>query len=241
MMIPSLLVGLLSVVAVPHDTSDARPSAAPVPVAVATVAQSGEPSHGGSSATRPSVLAMIARALDPEKGFATYTYLPPRFSNLSARRAPMAPMRMRGPVAGPLVRGFMADSLVVEKHQRRLTLFYLGRAVKSYRIALGQSPVGDKVRAGDNRTPEGLFYIDYRNPQSKYHLSLHISYPDIRHRDRALAEGVSPGGDVMIHGLPPQFSSYGSDHTQWDWTNGCVAVTDQEIEEIFRLDRKSVV
>jgi murein L,D-transpeptidase YafK len=125
------------------------------------------------------------------------------------------------------------DSIVVEKAAHRLTLYAHGIPVRRYQVALGSSPVGDKVRAGDGRTPEGVYHIDYRNPESKYHRSLHISYPDAAHRSRSAAEGVAPGGDIMIHGLPPRFASYGRDHLQWDWTNGCIALTDQEMDEIW--------
>lgn len=127
----------------------------------------------------------------------------------------------------------IADSIVVEKARHTLTLFAGGQAVRTYQVALGLQPVGDKVRKGDNRTPEGTFFIDFKNAQSKYHKALHISYPDAAHEQRANALGVSPGGDIMIHGLPPAYASIGEQHRQWDWTEGCIAVTDKEIEEIF--------
>lgn len=127
----------------------------------------------------------------------------------------------------------LADSVVVEKRAHRLTLYHLGRPIRVYRIALGKNPVGDKVSAGDRRTPEGVFFIDARNPSSDYHLSLHISYPDEAHRTRAERMGVSPGGDIMIHGLPRNRHLVGSNHRSNDWTNGCVALTDEEIEEVW--------
>jgi murein L,D-transpeptidase YafK len=127
----------------------------------------------------------------------------------------------------------LADSIVVEKRARRLTLFHLGRPIRTYLVALGGNPVGDKVSAGDRRTPEGLFSIQARNPASSFHLSLRISYPDVAHRTRAEALGVSPGGDIMIHGLPNGQGSVGAYHRTADWTNGCVALTNEEIEEIW--------
>ena len=127
-----------------------------------------------------------------------------------------------------------ADSIVVYKRERTMTLFFRGVPVRSYFVALGARPVGDKVSAGDNRTPEGLFHIIAHNPASKYHLGLRISYPSAAHRARAEALGVDPGGDIMIHGLPKQFSAAGKDHRLDDWTNGCVALTNQEIEEVWR-------
>lgn len=128
----------------------------------------------------------------------------------------------------------IADSAVVEKGKHRLTLYLQGIPVRTYQIALGAQPVGDKVRAGDGRTPEGLFHIDAHNPNSKYYKSLHISYPDAAHLARAERLGVSPGGDIMIHGLPPAYANLGATHREWDWTEGCIAVTDQEIDEIWR-------
>jgi len=127
-----------------------------------------------------------------------------------------------------------ADSIVVEKSKHTLTLYQAGLAVRTYEVALGKQPTGDKLRIGDNRTPEGLFRIDYKNPQSKFHMALHISYPDAAHLQRANALGVAPGGDIMIHGLPPAYKSLGAAHREFDWTEGCIAVTDQEIEEIWR-------
>jgi lipoprotein-anchoring transpeptidase ErfK/SrfK len=127
-----------------------------------------------------------------------------------------------------------ADSIVVFKRERTLTLYYRGVPVKSYFVALGSRPVGDKERAGDQRTPEGLFHINAHNPASKFHLALRISYPDDAHRARAAALGADPGGDIMIHGLPKEYSEAGKDHVANDWTNGCVALSNQEIEEIWR-------
>ncbi len=127
----------------------------------------------------------------------------------------------------------MADSILVDKSDRKLTLFYQGEVVKTYGIALGRNPVGDKTRRGDGRTPEGLYYIQGRNPQSKYHLSLRVSYPTPTQRARAAQQGISAGGDIMIHGMPDAFASVGALHRQQDWTEGCVAVTNEEIEEIW--------
>lgn len=124
--------------------------------------------------------------------------------------------------------------MLVEKAARRLTLVRDGSAVKSYQIALGLEPVGDKVRQGDNRTPEGVFRIDRRNAKSSFYRSLHISYPDAAHRARARRLGASPGGDIMIHGLPNGLGWLGSLHRKTDWTAGCIAVTNQEIDEIWR-------
>jgi murein L,D-transpeptidase YafK len=129
----------------------------------------------------------------------------------------------------------LADSIVVEKSHHRLSLYRHGALLRSYLVALGQQPVGDKVRIGDNRTPEGLFRIEARNPASLYHRSLKISYPDAAHRARARSLGVSPGGDIMIHGLPARQAWVGAAHRDFDWTEGCIAVTNKEIEEIWSV------
>jgi murein L,D-transpeptidase YafK len=142
------------------------------------------------------------------------------------------PVATRAPGGGPVA---LADSIVIEKKAHRLVLYHLGRPIRSYLVALGAQPVGDKLSAGDQRTPEGLFSIDGRNPYSQYHLSLSISYPDDVHRLRAEAAGVSPGGNIMIHGLPNGRGKTGAFHRTVDWTNGCIALTDEEIEEIWNV------
>ena len=128
-----------------------------------------------------------------------------------------------------------ADKILIEKKERRLTLFSKGRVLKSYQIALGGNPNGPKERQGDNKTPEGAYVIDSRNKNSRYHLSLHISYPNEKDKKRAKELGVSPGGDIMIHGIKNGFSWAGDLHTEVDWTKGCIAVTDDEIEEIDKV------
>lgn len=126
-----------------------------------------------------------------------------------------------------------ADKVVVIKCRRLLMLLRDGEIFKTYRISLGKQPRGRKTRSGDNRTPEGSYVLDSRNPKSKYHLSLHISYPNETDILNAHRRGVSPGGGIMIHGLlpgmlAPVFS---------DWTSGCIAVSNREIEEIWRFVR----
>ena len=147
-------------------------------------------------------------------------------------RASTAPPRP-APAARAEPRLLAADSVVVEKAARRLTLYYRGLPVRTYGVALGGSPVGHKERVGDRRTPEGLYRIDWRNPQSRFHRSLHISYPSESDRTRAASAGVSPGGMIMIHGLPRGYEDVGPSHREVDWTDGCVAVTNEEVEEIW--------
>jgi len=128
-----------------------------------------------------------------------------------------------------------ADKVLIEKQARRLTLFTRGEVIKTYKIALGGNPVGPKVMQGDNKTPEGTYIIDSRNGNSGFHLALHISYPNAEDRERARNLGVSPGGNIMIHGIKNGFSEIGPAHAQSDWTEGCIAVTNPEMEEIYRF------
>jgi tetratricopeptide (TPR) repeat protein len=134
-----------------------------------------------------------------------------------------------------ILRKGTADKILIEKKERRLTLISKGKVLQTYKIALGGNPNGPKERQGDNKTPEGTYVIDSRNKDSRYHLSLHISYPNDKDKKRAKQLGVSPGGDIMIHGIKNGFSWAGDLHTDIDWTKGCIAVTDEEIEEIDKL------
>ena len=134
----------------------------------------------------------------------------------------------------PLPQNITADRVLVEKAARRLTLMREGASLKTYHVALGRAPVGAKEYEGDQRTPEGIYRIDFHKPDSDYHLALHISYPEQHDIDRAAAEGLSAGSDIMIHGLPNGRGWIGAFHRRKDWTAGCIAVTDFEIEEIWR-------
>lgn len=131
--------------------------------------------------------------------------------------------------------GLQADRVVVEKKARQMALLSKGQVLKTYRVALGLEPEGAKVQQGDNRTPEGIYVIDFRNNKSRFHLSLHVSYPNSLDVARAKRLGVSPGGDIMIHGIGKKFGWIGKSHAESDWTNGCIAVTNDEIEEIWGL------
>jgi len=122
-----------------------------------------------------------------------------------------------------------ADLVVVSKKRREMVLLRGENVLRTYRIALGREPVGPKRQEGDGRTPEGRYIIDRRNAKSKYHLSLHVSYPDAADVARAREAGVDPGGDIMIHGLKDGVRRDG------DWTQGCIAVTDEEMDEIWGL------
>jgi murein L,D-transpeptidase YafK len=128
-----------------------------------------------------------------------------------------------------------ADKILVIKSKREMTLLSKGKVLRTYRIALGKQPVGKKVCSGDKRTPEGRYVLDYRKPDSKYHLALHLSYPNEGDRENAEKKGLSPGGDIMIHGLPDGYEDVDEFHLVTDWTDGCIAVTNREIEEIWKL------
>ncbi len=135
----------------------------------------------------------------------------------------------------PLPAGTVIDRIVVEKSARKLSILREGKPLKTYRVALGRNPVGPKQQEGDRKTPEGVYAIDYRNPNSDYHLALHVSYPSAEDEARAAARGVNAGFDIMIHGLPNGRGWIGALHRRQDWTAGCIALTDAEIEELWRV------
>lgn len=137
------------------------------------------------------------------------------------------------PLPPPPARAVPVDFVLVEKAQRRLTLYGQGRPVKSYGgLQYGDDPVGHKRFEGDERTPEGRYVLDYRNPRSSYHLSLHISYPNDRDRAFAAQYGRSPGGLIFIHGQPNALDGV---RVEGDWTDGCIALSNTQIEEIWDL------
>ncbi len=138
-----------------------------------------------------------------------------------------------GPPLAP--EGERATRILIEKAERRLWLYRGDLLLKSYEVALGGNPIGTKERQGDRRTPEGRYTIDFKNDASRFHLSLRISYPDDADRARAAAARVPPGGDIFVHGLPNGLGKLGDAHRARDWTDGCIAVTNAEIEEIWSL------
>ena len=129
--------------------------------------------------------------------------------------------------------GAKADFVVVKKSARVLELHAERTLIKSYAVSLGSNPSGPKRAEGDGRTPEGTYVLDYRKPDSSFHRALHISYPSAVDTAEATTSGVKPGGLIMVHGLPNGLGFLGRFHRYFDWTDGCVAVTNREIEEIW--------
>jgi murein L,D-transpeptidase YafK len=128
-----------------------------------------------------------------------------------------------------------ADRIVVFKAQRRLELRHNGEVMRSYHIALGPHPIGPKVERGDGKTPEGTYFIDRRNPASEYHLSMHISYPETADIQRAASLNVDPGANILIHGEPNILDHEGKANLLKDWTAGCIALHNTDMDEVWRL------
>ncbi|MDH7975034.1 L,D-transpeptidase family protein [Sphingomonas sp. AR_OL41] len=138
------------------------------------------------------------------------------------------------PVAAPAA-AQPIDLIVVEKAAHRMVLFHHGKAAQVYAVALGRGGAGPKERAGDDNVPEGRYRIIGRNSRSAFHRSLRIGYPTARQAADAARRGIDPGGDVMIHGIHNGLGWLGGLHRTIDWTRGCIAVTDAEIEQIWRM------
>jgi len=170
-----------------------------------------------SSGPPPKVVAA------PGEGVA----VPARPDGASASRA------LPGPVRGPVRGALIADYLLVDKSDRLLIAYAGGQPIRAYRgIQFGDAPMGHKRFQGDERTPEGRYVIDTRNPRSSYHLSLRISYPNAADRAHAARHGRSPGGDIFIHGQPNWLAA---GRMPGDWTDGCIALSNGEIEELWQI------
>ena len=128
-----------------------------------------------------------------------------------------------------------ADRVVIKKSERKMYLLNDGRIIKEYPISLGLNPIGHKQQRGDKRTPEGIYVLNRRNPESKFYKSILFSYPNDQDRRQAEARGVDPGGELAIHGLPVRTKEEEWDYIERDWTDGCIAVTNEEMEEIWQL------
>ncbi|MEL7187389.1 MAG: L,D-transpeptidase family protein [Pseudomonadota bacterium] len=129
----------------------------------------------------------------------------------------------------------IADLVIIEKGERELHLLADGEIFRTFKIALGIVPEGDKVQEGDFRTPEGRYLLDARNPHSEFFLSIHISYPDANDRRESAELGVDPGGAIMIHGQPNEPSRSEAYYRTQDWTNGCIAVSNSDMIDIWLM------
>lgn len=137
--------------------------------------------------------------------------------------------------AGSLKMDVQVSEVLVRKSERRLYLLAGDEVVRSYRIGLGDNPSGHKLYEGDERTPEGEYTLDWRNPDSEFYKSIHISYPNKKDRELASSWGLNPGGNIMIHGLPNNAREMTFVYQGLDWTNGCIAVSNKEMDEIWQL------
>ncbi|MBW8309344.1 MAG: L,D-transpeptidase family protein [Candidatus Paracaedibacteraceae bacterium] len=144
-----------------------------------------------------------------------------------------SPLPLKEPSPAPSSVG----RIVVEKSKRRLHLWCGEKVVKTYKVALGKNPIGHKEREGDYRTPEGAYKISGKNPGSQLHKSVRISYSNQQDKLAAQQKSVKPGGDIMIHGLGKEFAAFGKMHRTYDWTQGCIAVTNEEMDEIYQLTK----
>ena len=179
---------------------------------------------------KPHLLSVIAVAgfLIHAGAHAAGTAIPPTPPNAPPAQAPAAPDWEKLATA-------KADKIVVFKSQRKLELLRKGDVIRSYPIALGRNPVGPKVERGDGKTPEGTYFIDRRNMESDYHLSLHISYPETADIKRAASLNVDPGANILIHGEPNILNHEGKANLLKDWTAGCIALHNTDMDEVWRL------
>jgi len=199
-------------------------------------------------AATPVTVALAAAPVQTEGQIASLTGIAP--PGAAGGRAGVLPPTMpafkrahygpTGPALGPdldamTALGPVADRIVVHKMDRRLELMRQGEVIRTYPIDLGWQTLGHKQEEGDGRTPEGTYHIEMRNPSSAFHLSLKVSYPDPDDTARARARGRSPGGMIMIHGQPNDPRSYRRAQSKKDWTEGCIAVSNAAIQEIWTL------
>lgn len=185
--------------------------------------------------TGPWLLPALAVAL----GLAVGTAAPVVFAHGKAHSHSRVTTRAQvdaddtGPSAFPAQ--LMADRVVVRKSERRLYLMHGDKVLRSYRVALGLNPVGPKEQEGDSRTPEGHYILTRRNPRSDYFLSIQVSYPNDKDLQRARRGRLTPGGAIMIHGLPNELRREPAYYEHRDWTDGCIAVSDSDMLEIWLM------
>jgi len=135
----------------------------------------------------------------------------------------------------PPVDGGPANKVIVVKHEHRMTVYRGDQELRIYHIALGRVPFGPKSRAGDHKTPEGAYLLDSKNPRSAFHLAMHVSYPNAADREHAATEKVDPGALIMVHGIKNGWGWIGRWHRLVDWTDGCIALTNAEMDQFDQL------
>jgi murein L,D-transpeptidase YafK len=138
-------------------------------------------------------------------------------------------------------KNLQAERVVIEKSKRLMTVFAMNKPIATYQIALGRNPVGQKQCAGDNRTPEGVYSVIERKENSNFYRALRLSYPLAADIERAKSKNCPPGGNIMIHGLENGFAYVGTAHRSVDWTNGCIAVTNEEMDQLWKLVRNGTI
>jgi murein L,D-transpeptidase YafK len=177
---------------------------------------------------RPLVLPAIGAAV-----LAGCAVVPDKFAAIDSCLAAGRAWNYRTVGCEPAARG-PVDLIVVDKSRHWMSVYRDGRLIREFRVALGRGGAGPKQRQGDGKVPEGQYRITSHNPNSAYHLSLRIGYPTAQQVAAARRAGINPGGDIMIHGLPNDAGGIGSRHMMLDWTEGCIAVANREIEWLYR-------
>jgi murein L,D-transpeptidase YafK len=180
----------------------------------------------------PAVLALVM-------GLAMGTAAPAGFANSRSHSSGQETARAQADSsasdANAVPAALLADRVVVRKSERRMYLMHGDTVLRAYRVALGLNPVGPKEQEGDSRTPEGHYQLTRRNPRSEYFLSIQVSYPNDRDLQRARRNRLTPGGAIMIHGLPNELRREPTYYEKRDWTDGCIAVSDSDMLEIWLM------
>jgi hypothetical protein len=183
----------------------------------------------------PIAQAQSAATQEPPPRIASTNLIAPEFG--SAAGTALSSPRGASGLRIPIVPMPQADAVIVRKGERRLYLMQHGQVLRTYKIALGLEPQGPKLASGDFRTPEGHYYLTRRNPRSDYFLSIQVSYPNDDDVRRARLAHVDPGGSIMVHGLPNTLSHSPTYYAKSDWTNGCIALSDSDMVEVWLMTR----
>jgi hypothetical protein len=205
---------------------------------LSAAAQAGDPAFTSVSSlpavAAPATPASEASATAPAVPVAAATLA---FSSVSSLGAGTNATGSGPSLPAAATRSLMADRILIEKGARRLLLLNRGKVIAEYPVKLGLSPKGHKQFEGDFRTPEGVYHLSRRNPRSEFFLSVEVSYPNEADRARADAEGLRPGGLIMIHGQPNVPRKPPEDYATRDWTDGCIAVSNAAMVDIWQRTR----